>query len=245
MKKIAVFFCLIAAAGSVFAQITLVMDGSVSQPQIAYRLFSSWVDEHERDAGKGKGIAMSLLFTGGGLALGGAIATFAGGDRISQSVYGQPMDPLVKQNLVIGLGIASASLYAAGFIVGASKAPEYRRMYSDVFSEPDPDVQEAMAVSILRYQADKGKEKRIASFISALALPLITGGIRAGINLSQGEPWADGVFDSIKGQSWSIASGLVSLVSKTQEERLYERYLATRDALYGIPSRLSPLGTDR
>jgi hypothetical protein len=245
MKRIALAACLFAATSAAFAQISLAMDGAGSRPQIAYRLFSSWVDENEREAGKGKGIAISLLFTGGGLALGGAIATFAGGDKISQSVSGQPMEPLLKQNLVIGLGIASAGLYTAGFLVAASKAPEYRRIYSDVFGEPDPDVQEAMAVSILRYQADKGKEKRIASFISALALPLITGGIRASINLSKGDPWADGVFDSIKGQSWSIASGLVSLVSKTPEERLYERYLATRDALYGIPSRLDPPGAGR
>jgi hypothetical protein len=203
-----------------------------AKPQIAYRLFSNWADNYQAEATRGKAIGQGVLFGGGALLLGGAAATWYGGDRIATEISGSPMDPELKQNLALGLGIGGITLLASGMIVGSVPIKDYRAIYADVFMEKDPEVQEAMAASVLHYQADKGKERRITSFISGIAVPLVAGLITAGINTTQGKSWDAGLWDSLKGSSWSIGGSIIYLFEKTPEERLYERYLSTRDALY-------------
>ena len=64
-------------------------------------------------------------------------------------------------------------------------------------------------------------------------MPILAGAIQAGVNLSQGDPWGKSVLTTMGNSSWWMAGSIVSLFQKTPEERLYDRYLATRDALYG------------
>jgi hypothetical protein len=235
MRKI-ITVLLIASLGSIaaFSQGISVRAGSEPErPQVAYRLFSTWADNYMSEARKGKLIAETILYSGGAISLAGSALTWYGGDEISRELGSGPMDPELKQNLALGLGIGGGALILSGMIVHSVPVQDYRAIYADVFEERDPEVQEAMAVSVLRYQADKGKERRITSFISGLVVPVLVCGVTAGINASQGRNWSDGLEGSLQGSSWGFVGSLTSIFTKSPEERLYERYLATRDALYG------------
>jgi hypothetical protein len=202
-------------------------------PQLAYSLFSTWADNYQTSARKRKHVAEGVLFGGSALFAGGAALTWFSGDSISESNNGRPMDREEKQGLTAGLGITAGALLVSGAIVASVPIKDYRAIYSDVFQEKDPEVREAMAVSVLRYQADRGKEGRIANFIWSCALPIMVGGIAVCANLSEGDEWNKGVLGSMGNASWGLAGGVVSLVTKSPEERLYERYLNARDAYYG------------
>ena len=216
------------------AQALPIADGADAvKPHIAYHLFTNWADGYMAGARKGKAIGEGALFGLGAVSLAGSALAWYGGDAISNNASGAPMDPALKQNLTMGLGIGGGALILSGLLVGSIPIKDYRAIYSDVFQEKDPEVQEAMAVSILRYQADRGKERRIGSFVSGLIVPLLAGGIRAGVNLANGDPWGKDVVSTMGNSSWWMAGSIVNLFQKTPEERLYERYLATRDALYG------------
>ena len=201
------------------------------KPQLAFLLLSTWTDRHQRDAERGKSLASGILY-GSGVAAG----TSAGligmrGDLLSSYVLGAPMDSDLRQNLAIGLGLGGAALVIAGFAVTLIPIPDYREDYADVFNEGDPDTREALAVSTLSFNADKGKDRRIATFISSFLVPVVMGGLRVGFNLSESKAWSDGLLNSLGSTSWSIAAGLTSLFSKSPEEQLYDRYLSARDAL--------------
>jgi hypothetical protein len=222
------------SAVSVVAQSTPIPTAAPPEkPEIAYHLFSNWADNYQVEAKRGKAIATTFLYSGGALALGGAALTWYGGDAISDNMCGSPMDVDLKRNLTMGLGIGGGVLLVSGLIVSSVPIKDYRAIYADVFQEKDPEVREAMAVSVLRYQAERGKEGRIASFITSFAVPILAGAITAGINVSQDKRWSDDLLSTVGNSSWCMAGGLVSLFTKSPEERLYERYLSTRDAYYG------------
>jgi len=204
---------------------------SDGKPQVAYHLFSTWADNYMARARRGKIAGESILLGTGALAVGGAAATWYAGDTLSQQAGWGSMDYSLKQDLTMGLGIGGGLLLASGLIVSAVPIKDYRAIYADVFEERDSEVQEAMAVSVLRYQADRGKERRISSFIAGVAVPVLAGLITGGANVAQGRRWDDGMFDSLRSSSWTMAWSVTSLFTKTEEERLYERYLTTRDAL--------------
>lgn len=233
MKRIVAFmFTLALAAIPVFAQINIT-GSSVEQPQIAFRLFSAWVNEKQEKEPREKKNATTVMFTMGGVALAGAATTWFAGDSISQSISGSPMDSETKGGLSLGLAISGAGLIVTGIIVSSVPDKNYRVIYSDILNEQDPELQEAMAVAALKYQADRGKERRITSFASGLAMPIIAGLIKVGANLAQGAEWSDGVWASIQWSCWSAANGVINLFKKSEEERMYDRYLTARDALYG------------
>jgi hypothetical protein len=219
-------------AFSAFSQ-SLPLSPPEGKPQVAYRLFSKWADNYQIEALRGKTIAQTVLFSAGAISLAGSALTWYGGDEIAREATGVPMDADLRQNLALGLGIGGGALLVSGLIVRAVPVKDYRAIYADIFEERDPEVREAMAVSVLRYQADRGKESRIISFISGFVVPIIAGGIKAGANLAQGESWNKDVLSSMGSSSWWMAGSIVSLFQKSPEERLYERYLSTRDALYG------------
>lgn len=224
---------LIVCLGSLSALAqTLPIRISSTEPQIAYRLFSTWADNYATDARKGKAIGSAVLFGAGSLCVAGSIVTWTKGEEIYRQANEAPMPTELRQNLALGLGIGAGALYLSGILVSVSPIKDYRAIYADVFEERDAEVQEAMAAAVLRYQSDRGKERRITSFVSGILVPVIACGITAGINASQGKTWSDGLESTLQGSSWGMAGSLTSLFTKTPEERLYERYLATRDALY-------------
>jgi hypothetical protein len=223
-KFVAVFTLALAIGGSAFAE---------SQPEIAYRLLSGYVGAKEVKGQGGNRVAGSIMTTTGGLLVAGAAATWFAGDDISRSFTGQPMDGDLKVNLSLGLGIGGLVLSGIGSAVYFAKPVDYRSAYGEVFSERDPSVREALSVAVLRDLAIHGKETRIRGAMSSLLVPLISAAIRAGVNLSEGRIWYDKIGSSISASSWSIVGGITTFFSTSEEERLYEKYLAGRDALYG------------
>ncbi len=231
-RTIALALCLVTLALPLAAQIEIV-EAKAEKPQIAYRIFSSWVDERMERAPREKKAATIALFTIGGTALAAGATTWYAGDGIAEWMGLPPLKREIKENLSLGLAIGGASMLVAGALVSTAPLKDYRAIYSDVLNEGDPELQEAMAVAALKYQADRGKERRITSFVSGLAVPVFAGLLRVGANLIEGEEWTEGVWPSMQWSCWSAANGLVQLFQKTDEERRYERYLTARDALYG------------
>jgi hypothetical protein len=204
------------------------------QPQIAYRILSGYIDKKEAESESGRRIGGTILTSvGGSLLVAGGITYFAG-DYLAENVFGGgPMDPEVKRNVSLGLGIGGLGAMGIGAGILAAKPHDFDVDYAEVFAESDSQVREALAVAALKDLAIRGKKDRMVSAISNLAVPLLWGAIRAGMNSIEGRPWDDKLFDNFYWSAGSIASGVASIVSQSEEERLYEKYLAGRDALYG------------
>jgi hypothetical protein len=223
----------ICALSAIAQSLPILPAGEGNKPEIAYRLFSNWADNYQVNAKRGKAVAETILYSGGALALGGSALTWYGGDAISNNVCGSPMDPDLKKNLSLGLGISGGAFLLSGMIVASVPIKDYRAVYADVFEEKDPEVREAMAVSVLHYQADRGKERRKLTFISGFVLPILASAITAGVNVAQDKKWSENLLSSIGDSSWCMVYSVTSLFKKSPEERLYERYLSARDAYYG------------
>ena len=206
---------------------------AIDHSQIGFNLFSGWVDNYQRDATRAKFVGSTILYGTGSLAAAGAIATWLKGDEISEAIVGEPMESSLRQNITLGLGIGAGALYLGGIIVSTVPIKDYRSIYADVYNEKDPEVREAMAVSVLRYQADQGRERRITSFVTGFAVPIVASIVTSSIYAAQNKSWSEGFWSALQGSTWSMAGSVVVLFQKTPEERLYERYLSARDALYG------------
>ncbi|HUX41533.1 MAG TPA: hypothetical protein VMV83_10250 [Rectinemataceae bacterium] len=226
-------FCILALL-SAAVQEGAAQNGADST-QIAYRLLATWADKGYADAWRGKAIAAGVLAGSGGLMVGSAALTWFAGDAISREFSGTAMNSDLKLNLSLGLGAGGLALVGAGALVAAIPIQDPHLAWADVFEENNADLREAMAVSALRSLAQQGKERRVASFISSFLVPVLTGGIQVGLNLSQDKTWSDGLLQSLGSSSWSIAAGLTSLFSTTPEERLYQRYLIAKQAYQSSP----------
>lgn len=203
------------------------------EPQIGYRILSTYFDKMDIEGNKGMKIAGSILTISGGLMLGGAATTWFAGDQISQDLYGVPMDTDTKKYVSIGLGVGGVVTSSIGMGLLFSKPIDYHVQYAEVFNESDASVREALAVAALMDLSMKGKSERIMNGILNLATPLFTIAINALSNLSEGNDWYDNIMEGGFINAGNIALGLSSLFGTSEEERLYEKYRAGRDALYG------------
>jgi hypothetical protein len=202
-------------------------------PQIAYNLFSTWADNYVTDSKKGKAVSSGILFGLGAFGLAGSALTWFGGDSISQDISGSPMDPEVKQGLALGLGIGGGASIVIGTIIAAAPIKDYRAIYSDVFEERDPEVREAMAVSVLQYQSSQGRQSRIRSAITSIVFPIVFSACMAGIGSESPDDFSRDFLRNWANNCWWSIGGVISLFSKSNEERRYDRYLVARDAYYG------------
>jgi hypothetical protein len=203
------------------------------QPQIGYRILSGYLTKKEADGDRGrKGVGIGFATTGG-LLIAGAATTYFAGDWIGESLFSGAMDPEIKTNVSLGLGIGGLAASAIGAGILAAKPRDWTLEYAEVFAETDQQVREALAVAALKDLAIKGKKERMTGAISNLAVPIVFGAARASINIAKGKAWYMDILDGIYWSPWSVVSGLTSLFGTSEEERLYEKYLAGRDALYG------------
>lgn len=200
--------------------------------EIAYRILSGYVDKKEAQGATGARIAGGILSASGGLMLGAAATTWFAGDRIA-AASGASLDPDLKSGLTIGLGVSGLGLTGLGVGFLAAKPHDYHAEYAEVFREADPRVREALSVAALRELALKGKSARVTGALSSLLVPALTVAIQAGTNLTKGKVWYDHALDSLSWSAWSIAGGITGLFGTSEEERLYAKYLAGRDAIYG------------
>jgi post-segregation antitoxin (ccd killing protein) len=227
-RKVALFLSVMVAAARLFAE---------DQPEIAYRILSSYVDKQEAEGDRGLKIGGLISYGIGGSLAAASATTWLAGDRISRAASGHSLDPDTKLGLTLGLGIGSAVMLGVGTGLSLSHAPDYRVEYAEVFKEKDAQIREALAVAVLHDLSTKGKKERISGAVSSLLVPVLSAAITAGMNVSDGKPWQDGVLNSAGWSAWSIAGAVSQFFSLSKEERLYDKYLAGRDALYGSTSR--------
>jgi len=223
-RPVTVLLILIAALG-------LAAD---EQPQIAYRILSGYIDKKEAESENGRRIGGGIMSSiGGALLVAGGITYFAG-DYIAENVFDAgPMDLELKRNVSLGLGIGGLGALGVGAGILASKPHDFDVDYAEVYAESDSQIREALAVAALKDLAIRGKRDRMVGAVSNLAVPLLWSFIRAGMNAIEGKAWNDHLFDNFYWSAGSIASGVGSIISRSEEERLYEKYLAGRDAIYG------------
>ena len=215
------------------ALLSLAILAAEDQPQIGYRILSGYLDKKEAEGDRGRRGAGTAFSATGGLLLAGAATTYFAGDAIGENLFGGPMDPEIKMNVSLGLGIGGVAASAIGVGILASKPKDWTLEYAEVFEERDAQVREALAVAALKDLAIEGKRNRMIGAISNLAVPIAFGIVRSSINVAEGKDWHENIFKGIYFSPWSVISGLTSLFGTSEEERLYEKYLAGRDALYG------------
>lgn len=211
----------------------VISSGFAQEPQLAYRILTGYVEKKEATAGAGRRIGGGILTATGGLMIGAAATTWCFGDAIAAELGGGAMDPDLRFNLSLGLGLGGLATTGIGIGILASRPKNYRAEYAEVFTEVDPQIQEALAVAALRNMAVQGKKNRITGALSSLLAPVIYSAIKAGVNVSQGKAWDDDILSGLYWNAFSITGGITSLFSESEEERLYDKYLVGRDALYG------------
>ncbi|HCM25153.1 MAG: hypothetical protein A2Z99_06160 [Treponema sp. GWB1_62_6] len=221
------------AIAIVIALVSAFRVAAQEQPQIAYRILSGYVDKKQAEANQGKKTGGLIVAGTGGMLLAAGATTWFYGDDISNSASGSPMDIEAKVGMALGLGLGGLTLTLIGGGLLFAKPNDFRAQYAEVFDENDAQIQEALAIAALKDISIQGKKVRITGAVSSFLTPLIFGAILAAANVNKGEPWSDGITDSLYWNAFSIAGGISALFSTTEEERLYEKYRAGREAFYG------------
>ena len=62
-------------------------------------------------------------------------------------------------------------------------------------------------------------------------MALITA-FKIGANLYTGKAWSDELINTLQGEVWALAIIIPTLTNKNEEELLWDKYLAVREALY-------------
>jgi|GEM_PF-5281148 len=112
--------------------------------------------------------------------------------------------------------------------------------YRLVSSENDLVLREATAAATLKGWSDDARNRRtLAGFIN-IALAPVALGLSALLETSRGKPWYSGYSTNpaipLLG-AICVLNGGVSLLQTSPEEKLYQKYLAARDAVYSLPSQ--------
>jgi hypothetical protein len=225
MKRNTMVFILLFAAVCTFAQ-------SKAEPQVAYRILSDYVFHKEANAND-KAWTGVMLGIGGTLMLSGA-ATWFLGDAISEQVApgntAWTLDTkMITTAVLAGTGAAMSTVGLIGVLIPPANV---RKDYDLIYKETDPVVQEALSVAALKDMADKGRDRRITNAVIGIATPIVTLAVQSILNVSFGKPWNHNYESVGAWQIPSVISSTTSLFSLSDEERLFEKYLAARSAIY-------------
>jgi len=206
-----------------------------SQPQIAYRILSDYLQKQESERQSSRKALSIVSITAGSLVITGAMATLIFEDDIARSM-GQ--ETLFNDDAV-RYGVVGSSTLVGGLLIGAGVRGltrphnfDLRADYQSVFEESDPLVQEAMAAGALRTIADKGKSSRVASAIIDIGTPILGVIVTAITNTAAGDEWYRDLTDVTVWQVGNVVRGVAKLARKSNEELLYDKYLAAREALF-------------
>ncbi|NOY09614.1 MAG: hypothetical protein GXP33_12330 [Spirochaetes bacterium] len=233
---------------SVFLIIIVIFYSSVSiytediKPQIAYRFLDGYIRAKEKNAELNKKIGAGISLATGGIFLGASAVTYFYGDEIYSTfdeMYStfngdkKTLDPNIKNIAAASFALGGLFAIGMGAAILVKKPVNLHKKYSFVFEEKDPVVQEALASAVLKDIAEEGERKRIISGFTSLATPLLSIGLTIGSNIIN--PKKEWYADILTVNSWfigNIVSGISSFLSKSKEERLYEKYLAAKKAIY-------------
>jgi hypothetical protein len=227
MKKLIAALLIISMAGG----IALAQGES---PQIAYRLLSDYVEQKTEKSADKTGAVVTMVV--GGLLLLGAGGLWVG-DAIYEKQTGVPfINPDLRFGLTLGFGLGGAVALGVGATLHTAKPRNFRVQYSEVFNESDATVREALAAATLKSIADKSRQDRINGTIGNLAVPAIAIGATIGMNYLKGEPILANVDAISISQIWWFVNGVTNLFTPSEEELLYDKYLAAKDALFEFRS---------
>lgn len=213
------------------------------EPQIAFRLLDNYVQEKQQalDSSSPAGAVFSIV--SGALLLGGGIGLYAYGDQAADAMGAQRLDSGLKLGLSLGLGVTGGILLVTGIQGASRKSRDLRMDHQDVYAEPNPLVQEAMAAATLKALSDRGRNARVGTAVVNISIAALTTGLSIGANLSDGLPWSKDLDKTLGAQVWTLGGAVGSIFSLSEEERLYSKYLAAREAYYAsAPASTGPGG---
>ncbi len=222
MKRIAAILVLASVAGYAFSQ-------DKAEPQIAYRILSDYVQQKEEDAGKTRAIVGWSLVGVGTVVVAGSATAWA-----TQDLWRASLPVSSDQVTITCLAVAGggAAAIIGGIVTLAYPHNTMDKEYALIFKEKDPVVQEALAAAALKVSADGARDRRITGAIVGLAVPVVTLVVQSALNVSTNKPWYNG-YDSVGAwQVPSIATNISSFFTESSEERLYDKYLAAKSAIY-------------
>ena len=224
MKKIwvsvMIFF---VGCGIVFSQETT--------PQLASLFLDEYVKEKEEAGGRKAGGVISLAL--GGAALTGGTVLFFFGDPITEALSptGESWDSQTKY-IVSGSLVASGALgIGVGLTLLLAPPPDYRSRFAAVYAAEDPKLRESLAAAALFDLAEEAKRERILSGVTDIAIPVVSVVLQMGINLATDKEWHNGLTSVSFLQIGNLITGIMSLADRSEEEKLYLRYLAAKAAL--------------
>ncbi len=205
------------------------------KPQIAYRFLDGYIRAKEKNAEFNRKIGAGISLATGGIFLGAGAVTYFYGDEIYSTFNDnkETLDPNIKNIATVSFAAGGLLALGIGTAILFKKPENLHKKYSFVFKEKDPVVQEALAAVVLKDISEEGERKRIISGFTSLATPLLSIGLTIGSNIV--DPKKKWYADILSTNSWfigNIVSGISSFLSKSKEERLYEKYLAAKKALY-------------
>jgi len=203
-----------------------------SRNQIAYRYLENYVEEKESKKGRETAGAVTMG-VGGTLVAAGGVLWFAG-DDITATINENNQPWSSSQKYITCGSLAGAGLITLG--TGAAvyfiPPPDYRARFSEVFSEDDQQVREAMAAAALKDLAERGKRERIISGVTDASLPVITGGIQVATNIAQENPWYENVASVEVWQVYNLISGINEIFfERSKEEQIYAKYQTAQTVL--------------
>ena len=225
MKKLSVLVMILLLSGGIlFSEDT--------QPQIAYRLLDEYVTEKEESSSRKTSGIINLSL--GAAVLAGSALMWFWGDDITESVSaaGQPWE---KKTKYIACGsLAGTGIILIGLGTGLLLVPprDYRSEYASVYEAEDPVVQEALAVATLKDLAEEGRCTRIIYGWTNLSFTVATLGAQVAVNIAKNREWHKDLGSVFIWQISTVVTGIVSFFSKSDEERLYEKYLTAKQAIY-------------
>lgn len=207
-----------------------------SQPQIAFPLLKTYAEfQLKNDEQQQRVLGWMTTIIGGLLFVGGTTGLI---------YYSEdPTGSLADMNLQNGAVLSLSGTLSLGFgvrdLISLSTRPRLKE-YQMVVSETDLVLREATAAATLKGWSDDARNRRVlAGFLDFALAPIILG-ISALAETSQGKPWYSGYssYPAIPLVSvvYLLAGG-VALLQTSPEERLYQKYLTARDAVYSLPSQ--------
>jgi hypothetical protein len=200
-------------------------------PQLAFLFLDEYVQEKEQAGGRLTGGVISLAL--GSAAFAGGAVLFFFGDPITEALSptGEAWDPQTKSIVSGSLAASGALGMGVGMALLLAPPPDYRSRFSHVYSEEDPQLRESLAAAALFDMAEEGKRERILSGVTNIAIPIVSVGLQLGINLATEEEWHKGLTSVSFWQIGTLITGVMSLADRSEEEKLYLRYLAAKSAL--------------
>lgn len=200
-----------------------------AEPQIAYRILSDYVQQKADDEGLTHAI-VGWSFVGCGAVLGAASGAAWYHQDQWETYAGMTQD---QANIAcLAVGSVGAAFIVAGAVTLCLPNDDIKKQYQVVFKETDPVVQEALAVAAIKDAAETGRNNRITGAIWGFAVPVVTLVVQSMLNVSQNKPWYDGYDTASEWQVPTIVTNITALFTESPEERLYDKYLAAKAAIY-------------